>query len=515
MSKDVLDLSRRERAASGRRKLSLSVYISLLLVGAALFPLLITVVSSQVLARPALVTQASAALQTDAQARMLLINAYFVERLKDIQMVSQFKPLQDFLNGNKQSQHEVLDELGIAQHREAANYQSWSIFDPQGQMVLSYPTDAQAHGKYLILPEDAKQLQKSGKVLISDVFYDKTKNAASVDLYARIVTEQFQVLGFVRASLGLHHIWDIVDSEPASNGPGSYAFLLDQNNVRIAYSNLDPSGLTHPAQLFQAVAPLPDMLQQRVLDENLYGTNGRPVAVLTDQELATQQQNRHPNSTFQITVGQQPFQAARYSSLVVPWTYYILKPLGVVTSIADQQVVTISVIAAFVLAVAILLGLVTGQTIARPIIRSVAFLRRGSQSLKVFSNKDYQVVKQQEWMVEAANVALESVRYYTKANSVATERLNTIGIGLRQNWSHLSTENVNQALQEMLETTAYLAKAIKHQHTSNEKLATAMRVTTQATEQLSAGVRSADEAASQLENAVNQLRSLLGNEVGS
>jgi methyl-accepting chemotaxis protein len=195
---------------------------------------------------------------------------------------------------------------------------------------------------------------------------------------------------------------------------------------------------------------------------------------------------------------------------VIPWKYYILKPLSVVTSIADQQVLTISVIATLVLVLAILGGLLTGQRITLPIVRSVAFLRRGSQALKVFSNKEYQVATQQEWIVEASNVALESVRYYTNANVVAADQLNSVSVRLRQRWHELDTDYIDHVLQEMVDATTYLVKAAQHQNAANEKLAATIRVTTQVTEQLAVGARSADEAASQVESAVNQLRSLLG-----
>ncbi|HYU76207.1 MAG TPA: hypothetical protein VEL31_26340, partial [Ktedonobacteraceae bacterium] len=132
----------------------LSMYIPLLLACAVIFPLLITIISSEILSRPALIKQGSAAMEADAQARIQLIDAYFVERLIDIQTVSQFTSVENFLLGYPNSQNEALDELVSAQHRDAANYMNWSLFDAQGRLVLSYPTSPQLHGRYFILPED-------------------------------------------------------------------------------------------------------------------------------------------------------------------------------------------------------------------------------------------------------------------------------------------------------------------------------------------------------------------------
>jgi hypothetical protein len=205
----------------------LSMYIPLLLACAVIFPLLITIISSEVLARPALITQSSAVMETDAQARIQLIDAYFVERLKDIQTVSQFTPVQQFLLGSPARQ-------------------------------------------------------------------------------------------------------------------------------------------------------------------------------------------------------KQSFQAAGYSSLVVPWTYIILKPLNQVTSIADQRLRSTILIGIIVLLLALLAGLTTARRITRPILRSVTFLLGSSQLLKTFSNQEYVIVQEQSWMVEASRLGLQSVRYYTHANSVAAAKLQEI-----------------------------------------------------------------------------------------
>ena len=494
----------------------LSVYIPLLLACAVIFPLLITIISSEIASRPALIAQSSTGMETDAKTRIQLIDAYFVERLKDIQMVSQFMPVRKFLLGYAQSQNEALDELVSVQHRDAANYISWSLFDAQGRQVLSYPTAPQLHGSYFILPEDFAQLQHANKQLVSDVFYDATRNQASVDLYARVISDNFHILGFVRASLELYHIWDIVDSETSASGPGSYALILDENGVRIAYTNPDPFGLTHPAALFKAIAPFSPAFAQRVKNENLYGSNKLPFSVQADRTLAASQNAVHSSSTFEITPSdqKQSFQAARYSSPVVPWTYIIFKPLSQVTSIADQQLRSTVLIGIIVLLLALLAGLTTARRITRPILRSVTFLLGSSQLLKTFSNQEYVIVQEQSWMVEASRLGLQSVRYYTNANSVAAARLQEICDELLNSSGYRDPEQVRRAVKELLGAAAYIQQATKYQDDTSEKLAAAIRVTTQVTDQLTVGAKSAEEAAIQLEGIVDQLRTLVGAATG-
>jgi hypothetical protein len=145
-----------------------------------------------------------------------------------------------------------------------------------------------------------------------------------------------------------------------------------------------------------------------------------------------------------------------------------------------------------------------------PILHSVASLRQNSQSLKVLASEEHTVATEQLWMVEALQVALESVKYYTNAASIASERIHIIGTELRQYPNHFDAYKANKALQEMVEGAKYIDQAIKHQETMNQKLASVLRVTTQATDQLTAGAKSTDEAASELENIVDQLTSVVG-----
>ena len=80
-----------------RRGLSLSLRVSVLLMIAAILPLLITVASSELLSRPALVTQANIAMESDAQSRVQLIDTYLSERLLDVETLTQVPSLISFM----------------------------------------------------------------------------------------------------------------------------------------------------------------------------------------------------------------------------------------------------------------------------------------------------------------------------------------------------------------------------------------------------------------------------------
>lgn len=326
------------------------------------------------------------------------------------------------------------------------------------------------------------------------------------------MNKNLQPTGIIRASLSLHRLWQPVDNTPTEEGAGSYAFVLDQHGVRIAYTNSDHSGFTHPHYLFKSVAQLPTDFQQRIKNENLYGNATTAVTNIADNKLASIQSNAQSPLIFSFTPtgGGQTFEAARYSSTVVPWTYYVLKPFNTVTGLADQQLLSIFVVISVMILLALVIGVQVSGRITAPIIRSVFSLRKNSLSLKSLADEEQVVATEQSWMVEASQVALQSIRYYTNAASIAAQRLADLSVELTRQPNNFNDYRLNKSLKDISEAAKYVDLAVKHQESANEKLAAALRVTTRAMEQLTNGAKSTDEAAAQLEVIVRQLTDVVG-----
>ncbi len=505
-------MSRQFAVRAPKRRFSLSVYISLLLVVVAIIPLLVTVGSIEIFLRPSLISQISADMERDAQTHVQVIDTYLAERLNDIETLGESGPIRNLMAGDPNSKAPATNLLFTALHRDIADYISLSLLDFQGHVVLSYPTAPAPHGNFLILPGLIQQVRASGRVFVSDVFYDPLANNPSVDLYARVVNSKLQPTGIIRASLSLHRLWQPVDNTPKEEGAGSYAFVLDQHGVRIAYTNPDHSGFTHPAYLFKSVAQLPADFQQSIKGENLYGNATTAVTSIADDKLASIQNNAQSPLIFSFDpTGQgQTFEAAMYNSTVVPWTYYVLKPLSTVTGLADQQLLGIFVVVAVMILLALVIGVQVSRRIAAPIIRSVSSLRKNSLSLKTLADEEQVVATEQSWMVEASQVALQSIRYYTNAASIAAQRLADLSTELMRQSDNFDDFRLNKSLKNISEAARYVDLAVKHQESANEKLAAALRVTTRAMEQLTNGAKSTDDAAVQLEYIVRQLTDVVG-----
>ncbi|MBV9614653.1 MAG: sensor histidine kinase [Ktedonobacteraceae bacterium] len=360
------------------QRFSLTTRFSGLLVLAAIIPLLLAVVVSEFLLRPALIDQARKAMETDAHTRTELIDAYMAERLLDTETISKLAPIQQFLAGDPRLKEQARESLATG-HVRGSHYENWSLFDLQGHLRLYYPTAPQAHGAYFVLPNALQQLQTSSRSLVSDVFYDHISNDAYIDLYTSVVTPSYKVVGILRTTFDLSYIWQIVDNDANANGTGSYALILDENGVRIASTNFhaadDPTGMTAPPEIFTAIAPLSSALQQRIRDEELYGISGNQmVPVLNDPAFAAQQKqnNNSPFSFEMVPAGQhESFEAVSLKVDRVPWTYVVLSPLSTVTALADQQLRLISLSATLILILTVAVGIVVGKQFAQPIVRSL------------------------------------------------------------------------------------------------------------------------------------------------
>jgi signal transduction histidine kinase len=385
-----------------RRRLSWSVQLSLLLVLVAIVPLVITIISIEMLTRPALISQESATMEVQAQTQVHSIDVYLIEHIQDVQTLSQIASVQKYLSGERGLAPAVISELMVNQHRDT-NYESWSLFDRQGNLLLSYPSAPQPHGQHFIFSSSLQQLETSRRVQVSDVFYNPITDEPAVDIYASVITPDFRLVGFVRATLDLRHIWQMVDAVPCANsGDDCRAFIVDEHGVRIAYTNPDASGFTHPAPLFKAIAPLsPDVLQL-IRSENLYGNDQQPVTTLYDKALSHIQHEASPDTTFQIIpAGQnETFQAAMSTSSVVPWTYFLLKPLSKVTVIADQQLLSTSLIAAFVLVLVIIIGAVIGNNISGRILYSIEQERRAHEQQQRALEQERHAYEQQQRLLQ-------------------------------------------------------------------------------------------------------------------
>src|SRR5258708_38129519 len=100
-------------------------------------------------------------------------------------------------------------------------YTTWARCDPQGHLGLYSPTTTPPapRGHYLVPPGDVREVQ-SGKPFISPVYYNPKTQKAFLDIFSPVVTTTTSrptYLCFVRATLTIDDIWNVVSNDQAAN----------------------------------------------------------------------------------------------------------------------------------------------------------------------------------------------------------------------------------------------------------------------------------------------------------
>ena len=113
---------------SSRKKLSLTVKVTALLISAVVLPLVITVLGSELILRPTLTAQAATQMGNDAQAHAQAIDALLVARMQDVGFLGQYFAIQRYLAGKEMFKQQALDELALG-YRLDPNYSTWTLFD--------------------------------------------------------------------------------------------------------------------------------------------------------------------------------------------------------------------------------------------------------------------------------------------------------------------------------------------------------------------------------------------------
>jgi C4-dicarboxylate-specific signal transduction histidine kinase len=491
---------------SARFSLPLSARVSLLLVLATLLPLLITITSGELLSRPRLIAQANAAMETDAQTHIQTIESFFSQPIIDVRSLSQDPALASYLSSGGTAGAAQASNVLARGYERNTNYLSWSLIDLQGKQRLFYPVPALPHGAHCIPPDTVRQLAQANSAAISSDYYNPQGNQLTADITEPITVTgsgASQIAGYLRATVNISFIWNLVQGEQDANGVRSYAFIADENGVIIAHTDV--------AQSFTAMAPLTPGERENIRTLNRYGA-GSPLAVTPYGAGAGAHRDADRPFTFQMVP---PGRGERYQVIgipvsIVPWTYFVLSPTSVVTALADQQLLDIGMIGALVLALAALIGIVVGRRITSPVARSVTRLQSSGQRLKGLAAQEEVTLTQQAWIVESSRTGLSAANASIDVSQQAASDIIATGRALEQTWCGVQPEESLKALRWMVAAAEYVEGTLQHQRVISTKLVTTQDLTKHVTDQLNSSAKLATDTAEQMDQVVSQLQRLVG-----
>ncbi len=195
---------------------------------------------------------------------------------------------------------------------------------------------------------------------------------------------------------------------------------------------------------------------------------------------------------------------------IVSWTYYVLSPTKVVTSLADQELFNIGISGLAVLLLSAITGLIVGRRITAPVLRSVERLQASSQSLKDLADRGQFTITEQGWIVDSSRIGLSSVDYYMSATREAALSMLYVGAELQRHWPYVNQAKIENGLNQMTMAASYIEKAVEHQKKDSKKLSATIDLTKQITDQLTSSAASATSAAEQMEQVVSELQHVVG-----
>lgn len=490
-----------------KKSVSLAFRLSLWLILAATAPLLIVLVSNEVQTRATLINQADKTLQTDAQTHAQLIQNYLTGKMLEARTLDNTPVVQQYFTDHDQAALQTVLQNGLAINKSNdPDIVLTTHFTLQGQYLFHYSIygfKPEPIGKSLLPPEDLQAVlhSKTGQY-VSDVYDDPEAKQSVIDIYTVVFSPTLKPLGIIRSTLSMNYIWSIINSEKGANGSGSYAFILDENGIRI----VDPD----QQQLFTSVAPLSSQAQQLIISEQRYGTQDG-ASVVPDSVLAGMLSNQQSPAVFSETPAgaNEAYQVAWQRFSNVPWTYFVLTPQSSIYVVANQQLLTTLLVALLVLIPAALLGWMVGNNIAYPISRSVESLLSSNRMLNQLSENEKKTASEQLWMIDASEAGLKSIQYYTNASRKAASQLNMVGTELLAR-PERDKQLILNGIGQMVEIGQYFGQAVTHQEECNRKVAAAMKATNEIARQIESSAQSVNGATSVLDEVVNQLRKVAG-----
>jgi hypothetical protein len=516
-------ISKRERS----RRLPLSARLSLLILFAAILPLVAVVGINDVFARATLERQGRAALTTDAESKASLVELYLHERVLDGQALATLPTAPAFLlcaelpamPATEAAQlAPVSSRLGCLTQeaqlygpsncrglkvgvKRDPDYSAWTLYDPAGHALLSSnnesadETTCRARNAATVPANVLQQIVPAAASWISPVYSDSTRQNSYIDVYTSVTVAPLTkdkvhtVVGFLRATLSLNYIDNLVNGEAGADGAGSYAFITDANGMRIADSN--------QSDLFSTVKPLPAVANalQSPQNPDSFQSAATPGSSILYQFVRVNIKLTNPLTNAPIPIA---------------WSYFVLSPISTVTAVANNQIETSLMIAAVIAILAILLGLIIGNGVARPVHAATTELEDAATALKLLASQQQGSASEQQWVVDACKTGLESVRYLSDAMNQAAKRIVDASNWFSDYWDRLNEDQARRTVQHLLELARYIDEGARRQQASNDRLGKAITVTDQVSDQLVAGAAAATESSEQLEQVVSNLQRVVG-----
>ncbi|MEO8633433.1 MAG: cache domain-containing protein [Chloroflexota bacterium] len=350
------------------------ILIALLVVG--LVPVAVVSLSSVQRTRDQLTQLAVDNIRQRSAATAAAIDAYLQNRLSDIVIVARLpEVLRHAQNVADPAIKASAREAMRAVAARAPEYESIAIVDPSGTILTA--TIASDEGTSVAFREYFLTAMK-GTSYVSDPSYSVITNRPALFFSAPIRDASGKVLAVARTRVNLAAIWDIVEADAGSIGPGAHGFLVDDYGIRLAVSETKNRRDQALSFIYKPIASIEPEVVTRLAADRRFGQitpdklviDPLPALRSALDDLRSVSTTTSADFSFASAIGAQRGVVSRLG--VKPWAYTLAVPISTYTRSADEATLDAAAMLGLGILLAIGIGAWLSRSLVRPLRRLVA-----------------------------------------------------------------------------------------------------------------------------------------------
>jgi C4-dicarboxylate-specific signal transduction histidine kinase len=223
-------------------------------------------------------------------------------------------------------------------------------------MAASILTDEGTNVRF----RDYFQNARTGQVFVSDPSYSVITNKPALFFSAPVRTTDGTLVGVVRSRINLNVIWDYVESDLGSSGPGARSFLVDDYGIRLAVSETKGNRDKAESLIYKVIAPIDRDTAVKLAADRRFGQRSAEQLIvdpLPELKTVIDGMSRPGSVTFNYTASGSQLKAVATKLETKPWVYVVAMPPSTYTNVlsgADSGETTALLVGAALAAVATL-----------------------------------------------------------------------------------------------------------------------------------------------------------------
>ena len=331
------------------------VLVALVVVGVV--PILVVSAVSVTRTRDQLTALGVTNIQQRSTSTGSAIDAYLQSRLGDIVLVSKLPDIVKYAQntGDGGAKASARAALSAAAAR-SPEYESVAVVDKNGTIAAaSLQSDEGTSVKF----REYFTTALAGTPYISDPSYSVITLRPALFFSSPVRDDKGQVLAVVRTRVNLNAVWDLVEADAGSVGPGAHGVLVDDYGIRIAVSETKGHRDQADSLIYKPIAPIDPQVATKLAADKRFGT-------------------KTPGSStaFAYAVGGADQRGVTTRLRSKPWAYVLAIPLAEYTRAADDATANAAITIAIGLVLSLLMAVALTRSLVGPLRR---LLHRATQ----------------------------------------------------------------------------------------------------------------------------------------